>query len=124
MKGKRYKYIDDLIDDYIRLTDEQIEIPVLLEKAHKKYNQHLAAQSQNIYKAGEADDLFRIFSQIKKHEERRSEITQELTEVENVLKEFLNTLNNGKLAFERKDDDKSKNTYLFWLEDGQVKCNR
>jgi hypothetical protein len=37
MKDKRYKYLEDVIEEYIELTDEQIEVPLLTGKAREKY---------------------------------------------------------------------------------------
>ncbi len=125
MKDKKYKYLEDAIDDYILLSDEQIEIPVLLEKAQKKFSQNLSSEDGNIYTPAQAEYLFKYHSQVKKLEERKNELSQELSEVEGLIKEFLMSLNGGKISYEKKDDnDKSKITFLFWVEDGKVMCNR
>jgi hypothetical protein len=125
MKDKKYKYLEDAIDDYILLSDEQIEIPVLLEKAQKKFSQNLSSEDGNIYTPAQAEYLFKYHSQVKKFEERKNELSQELSEVEGLIKEFLMSLNGGKISYEKKDDnDKSKITFLFWVEDGKVMCNR
>ena len=125
IKDKRYKYVEDVIEDYMRLTDEQIEIPLLLAKTEEK---HISLQSDwngTVIKKGDAEDAFKIFSQIKKLEDRKQEIQAEYAEVEQTLKQFLTFLNDHQLAYERKDDaEKMKITYLFWLENGQIKCNR
>jgi hypothetical protein len=48
-----------------------------------------------------------------------------MEEVEFTLREFLSFIEGNQLGYERKDDvDKQKITYLFWLENGAVKCNR
>ena len=125
MKVKKNKHIEDVIDVYITLLDEQIEIPVLIEKANEKYNQHVTDNNSNVYKPGETDDLFKIFMQIKKHEERKAQLDTEVVEVEGTLRDFLAFLKGGKIAYEKRDDNsKSKITFLFWLEDGKVMCNR
>lgn len=125
MKEKKHKYLEDLLDEHICLSDEQIEIPLLMEKAQKKFDQHLSPQKEITYKHADAEDLFKFHNQIRKHEERKKEVADELAEIENLLKEFLTSLQGGKISYEKKDDnDKSKNTYLFWLESDQVKCNR
>ena len=125
MKTKKLKHIEDLIDEYIDLLDEQNDIPRLMEKANEKYDQHLSEHNAYVYKAGETDDLFKIFIQIKKHEERKVELNDKIAEVESALKDFLSFLKGGKIAYEKKNDtDKSKTTFLFWLEDGKVMCNR
>lgn len=125
MKDKKHKYLEDLFDEYIAMTDEQIEIPVLIEKAQKKFDQHLSEKKTDTYKYSDAEDLFKHHSQIKKYEERKKEIGDELAETESMLKEFLTSLQGGKISYERKDDnDKSKSTYLFWMEGDIVKCNR
>ena len=126
MKVKKFKHIEDVIDVYIALLDQQIEIPVLIEKANEKYNQHVNGDNNsNVYKPGETEDLFRIFMQVKKYEERKAQLDTEIAEAENTLKDFLTFLKGGKIAYEKKDDNsKSKITFLFWLEDGKVMCNR
>lgn len=125
MKEKKHKYLTDLFDEYIELMDEQIEIPVLVEKMQKKFDQHLSQESEVTYKSSDAEDLFKYHNQIKKYEERKKEVADELAELENLLKDFLTPLQGGKISYERKDDnDKSKNTYLFWLEGDRVNCNR
>lgn len=125
MKEKKQKYAEDLFDEYIRLSDEQIEIPLFIEKAQKKFDQHLSPEKNITYRSVDAEDLFKFHNQIRKYEERRKEVDEELAEAENTLKEFLRSLQGGKISYEKKDDnDKSKITYLFWLEDEKVKCNR
>ena len=106
------------------MQDEQIEIPLLIEKAQKKFSQHLSTDAEAVYKQSEAEDLYKVHNTLKKHEERKNEIGHELEEVEEAIKGFLTSLNGGKVSYERKDDDKSKITFLFWLEEGKVKCNR
>lgn len=125
MKEKKHKYVEDLLDEYLQLSDEQIEIPLLTEKAQKKFDQHLSPQKDITYKQSEAEDLFKFHNQVRKYEERKKEVGDELAEVENALKDFLLALQGGQISYEKKDDnDKSKNTYLFWIEDEKVKCNR
>ncbi len=125
MNSKKYKHIYDVIDEYIALSDEQNEIPVLIEKANEKYNQHVTEHTSHIYKPGEAEGMFKIFNQIKKHEERKAELNDELAEVEKTLKDFLSFLKGGKITFEKKDDtNKSKSTFLFWLEDEKIMSNK
>ena len=125
MKVKKIKHIEEVIDVYMTLLDEQIEIPVLIEKANEKYNQHVTDNNSYVYKPGETENLFKIFMQIKKHEQRKAQIDTEIAEAESALKDFLAFLKGGKIAFEKKDDNsKSRITFLFWLEDGKVMCNR
>src|SRR3954462_9807738 len=122
MKDKRHKYLEDLLDEHIELTDEQIEIPLLLEKAQRKFDQHLSEEKDFTYKSPEAEHLFKYHNQLRKFEERKKEIGDELVELENSIKEFLAALKGGKVSYERKDDDKSKNTFVFWLEGEVLKC--
>lgn len=125
MKEKKHKYLEDLFDEHICLSDEQLEIPLLIEKAQKKFDQLISPQKDTTYKYSDAEDLFKYHNQIRKHEDRKKEVSDELAEVESLLKEFLTSLNRAKISFEKKDDnDRSKNTYLFWLEGDQVKTNR
>ncbi|MEP6595935.1 MAG: hypothetical protein ABJA71_08300 [Ginsengibacter sp.] len=125
MKAKRAKHIQGVIDEYITLLDEQIEIPVLIEKANEKYNQHITEHNSYVYKPGETDDMFKIFMQIKKYDERKAALNDEFAKTESTLKDFLTFLKGGKISYEKRDDnDKSKITFLFWLQDGKVMCNR
>jgi hypothetical protein len=125
MKDKKYKYIEDVIDDYIQLLDEQIEIPLLIEKAQKKFHQNISPENDVIYTPAQAEHLFKYHSQVRKLEERKNEISEELSEVENFIREFISSLNGGKISYEKKDDtDKTKITFLFWVEDNKVMCNR
>lgn len=107
------------------MEDEQIEIPLLIERAQKKFDQHLSPQKDNTYNQLEAEDLFKFYSQVRKYEERKKEVDGELIEVENSIKHFLLALHGGKISYDKKDDNnKSKNIYVFWLEGDKVKCNR
>jgi hypothetical protein len=125
MKEKTYKKIEDLIEDYLRLTDEKIEIPLAVAAAKEKQISLLDAVNGNVIKKSEAENLFKLYMQIRKSEERQLEILGELGEVEFTLREFLSFIEGNQLAYEKKDDvEKQKITYLFWLEDGVVKCNR
>lgn len=125
MKDKKHKHIKDILEDYIDLQDELIELPLLIEKAQKKFGQWLLPGENAVYAEDEAEGLFKAYTTIKKLEDRRTEIHEELRETEEILSGFLITLKDGKVSYERKDNnDKSKHTFLFWLEDGIVKCNR
>ena len=125
MKEKKYKYIEDVVEDYLRLADERKEIPVLIAAAKVKQATLLDEANGSIIKKGDADDLFKIYNQVRKLEERQLEILGEMEEVEFTLREFLSFIEGNQLGYERKDDvDKQKITYLFWLENGAVKCNR
>jgi hypothetical protein len=125
MKERNYKHIDGLLGEYISLLDEQIEIPFLLEKTTEKFKQHINDHNSAVYKPREKNEMFKIFTQIKKHEERRFEIETEIAEVEAYLKRFLSFLKGGKIAYEKKDDtDKSKITFLFWVENDKLMTNR
>lgn len=125
MKYKKYKYLEDLFDEYIQLEDEQIEIPILIEKARKKFGQYVSSDPNPVYVQSDAENLYKVYLTHKKLEERKNEIVLKLAEVEDILKSFFTSLNGAKVSYEKKDDnDKSKLTYLFWLEDGVVKCNR
>jgi hypothetical protein len=125
MKEKKYKYVEDVMEDYLQLIDEQIEIPLTIAQAREKQISLMDDVTGNVLKKGDAEDVFKVFMQLKKTEERKAEIQMELTELEDLLKEFLHYINGNKLSYERKDElDKQKVTYLFWLEEGVIKCNR
>lgn len=126
MKEKKYKHVNEAIEDYLRLSDEQLEIPLAVKKSQEKYNLHKEEDNSSTYDPGETDKMYKIFSQVKKHEERKSEIAEELAFAEETLREFLLFLKGGKISYEHKGvTPKSKKiTYQFWLEDGKVRCNR
>lgn len=125
MREKRYKYIEDVIEDYLQLVHEKIELPLVIARAKEKQITQLDAVTGNVVKKGDAEDLFKIYSQIRKHEERQLELRIELEEVEFTLREFLSFIEGKQLAYERKDEtEKQKVTYLFWLNDGVIQCNR
>ncbi len=124
MKDKKYKNVEDVIENYLILEDEEIEIPLLITKAKEKFESLKLVQGEGILKPSEAEDAFKVFMQLKKHKDRKIELRAELAEAENLLKEFLKFVNENKISYEKKDDNKNKITYLFWLEDGKVKCNR
>jgi signal transduction histidine kinase len=124
MKDKRYKYVEDVIEDYIALTEEQIEIPLLIEKAKEKYEALNIKDKGSVIPQDDAEAAFKIFMQLKKYEERRNELNEELSGVEAILKEFIGFLKGSKVLYEKKDDSKNKLTFLFWVEEDQLKCNR
>ena len=125
MKDKKHKYLEDLLDEYIDLQDELIEIPLLIEKSQKKFGQYLSSDVDPVYQLDDAQDLYKAYLTIKKYEERKNEINDELAEVEGILKGFLTSLGEGKISYEKRDDsDKSKTTFLFWLEDDKIISNR
>lgn len=125
MKEGNYKHIDGLLDEYISLLDEQIEIPFLMDKAKEKYSQHIMDHNSAVYKKKQTNDMFKIFMEMKKYGDRKIEVDAEIVEVENYLREFLSFLKGGKIDFEKKDTtDKSKITFLFWVENDKVMTNR
>ncbi len=124
MKDRRYKNIEDLIEDYLQLLDEQTELPVLLAKCEEKYNAFLQDNAQEIIKTNDAQEGFKIFGQIKKNKDRYQELQSEIVEMEGYLKEFLFTISGKQLSFEKKDDNKTKVTILFWIQDGQLQSKK
>ncbi len=125
MNTKKYKHLEDVLDDYLTLSEEQNELPAIIQKSTDKFKQHLSVEFSSVYKTKESEDLYRIFSQIKKHADRKSELELEMNEVENTIKEFLSYIKGGKITYDTKDDnDKSRITFLFWLEDGRIKSER
>ena len=126
MKEKKYKHVNEAIEDYLRLTDEGLEIPVLVKKAHEKYNIQKEEHNSSTYDPGETEKMFKIYTQMKKFEDRKSEIAAELAVAEGELRDFLTFLKGGKISYEHKGSTpKSKKiTYLFWLKEDKVQCNR
>ncbi len=125
MKDKKHKYYEGLIEDYLLLSNENDELPRLIEKVKDKLDVLLTDKSGSVLKSGEADTAYKMFLQIRKYEYRKGELESELHEVEDILKQFLKSINGCKLSYkERDDEDKTKTTYSFWLEDDLVKSNR
>lgn len=125
MKDKKFKYYEDLIEEYVILSDEIFDLPLAMAKQKEKLASLVAGKGGTILKSGEANDAYKIFLQIKKFEARKVELEAELNEVQDLLKEFFNYLQSSKLAFkERDEEEKTKTTYSFWLEDGVVKSDR
>ena len=124
-KDKRYKYLEDVIEDYLYLIDERVELPVSLKKTKDKFRALREETQRNVLDKEEAEDFFKLFNQEKKLDERKKELDTELSEVEAIFKEFLNYVDSQQITFEKKDDiEKTKMTYLFWLENGEIKSNR
>src|SRR5688572_10455927 len=124
MKDKRYKHLEDLLIDYLELKDELKELSLQISKAKNKYGQYEFEQKEDYLTSAESDDIFRIFNQLKKYEDRTNEATMELQEVEGILKDFLSFAEGHKVSLEKKDDGEKKQTYLFWLEEGEIRSNR
>jgi seryl-tRNA synthetase len=124
MKDKKYKYLGDLIEEYIDLTNEQKEIPQLIDKARSKYDEFTKENNGTVIDAADAQEVFKSFSQLKKYDERKKEIEEELNDVETQLKEFLHFFTGRKVSYEKKDDNKIRTTFLFSLQDGTLHCER
>lgn len=124
MKDKKFKHVEDLIEEYIVLTEEQIEIPLLLQKAKEKQANFLADHDNTTIKSADAQDGFKIFNQVKKLDEQKAAFESEFAEVEAEFKAFLQSINGNKISYEKKDDNKNKFTFLFWLENDEIKSNR
>ena len=123
MKDKKYKYLEDLVEDYLRLSDEKVDIPSQITRLQEKYEAFLEQHETELI-ADEAQPAFKLFYQLKKYEEYKSEVEQELAEVEKIFIDFLNSLNGMKISYEKKDDNKSRMTYLFWVEGEELKWSR
>ena len=124
MKDKKHKYLEDLIEEYIELTDELQEIPVLIEKAVAGYQDYSKQYNGTVISADEAQYAYKAYNQLKKYNERKEEISEDVIELETLLKDFLQFFAGHKLSYERKDENKTKITYLFWVEDGILKCEK
>ena len=126
MKEKKYKHINEAIEEYLRLSDEELELPVLIKKCQEKYIELKEDDNASAYTPGETDKMFRIFTQVQKYNDRKVEIAEELKSVEGTLRDFLTFLKGGKISYEKKGDTSKakKITYQFWLKDGKVECNR
>lgn len=126
MKERKNKHIDDVIEDYLTLTAEQLEVPLLISKALEKSDANKEEQSTKTYTPSETDKMYKLFSHVQEHEARQKEISEELAEVEKLLYDFLTFLKGGKISYKKKGDThKAKSiTYEFWLDDGRILCNR
>lgn len=121
------KHIQDVIDEYLKLLDEQIEIPLLISKNQEKYEsvmQKVHEDNSDTLKPGEAKHLFELFSQNNKYQERKAEVSSDVSEIEKMLKKFLTYAKGHKIAYEKKGAKNKKLTYLLWLKDGKIECNR
>lgn len=121
------KHIQNVIDEYLKLLDEQIEIPLLINKNQEKYEslmQKVHEDNSDTLKPGEAKHLFETFSQNNKYHERKAELSTEVSETEKMLKKFLTYVKGHKIAYEKKGAKDKKITYLLWLKDGKIECNR
>jgi hypothetical protein len=125
LKDKRYKYVEDIIEDYLYLIDERIELPLSLKKTKDKLMVLRDQTEGRTLDKQESEDFFKLFNQEKKLEERKTELESDFAEVENNLKEFLQYVDGYQVTYEKKDDvEKAKITYLFWMENGEIKSNR
>lgn len=122
---KKYKHIEDVIEDYLQLKNELAEIPLVYDKLHEKVLKlNESRDSSGTFPVDEAQDYYKIFAQQHKVDEREEELKSEFSEVESILKAFLGFIS-GKVEYARKEDhEKTKVTYLFWLDDDQIRSNR
>ncbi|MEJ7769760.1 MAG: hypothetical protein WKF89_18215, partial [Chitinophagaceae bacterium] len=74
MKDKKYKYYEDLIEEYIQLSDEQNEIPKLIERSRLNLDSIITGKAGTALKPGEANDGYKLFLQLKKNEDRKAEV--------------------------------------------------
>lgn len=125
MNTKKYKHIEAVIEDYLQLQNERLEIPLLLDKVQEKLLRIKGSKSESeSYSQDDAQDLFKIFNQQQKYLEQQQEVDVEFKEVELIFKTFLAFIE-GEIEFFRKEDqDKNKVTYKFWLEENHIRSNR
>lgn len=124
MKDRRYKNVEDLIEDYQQLLDEQTEIPLSMSRLEEKYNASLLDNSGDTMKTGEAQYGYKILRQIKRFGDRVQKLQSEINEIERYFKGLLISIAGKQLSFEKKEDSKTKVTYLFWVQDGQLQSKR
>lgn len=125
MGGNNNKYLEDMIDDYLQLVDEDVELPSLINRLKEKQIMLLDDITGGIVKKGDAQELFKVYTQIRKCEERKIELQKELKEIESTFIEFLSYIGGNQLLYERKDEGgKQKTTYKFWLKDGIIQCDK
>jgi DNA polymerase III gamma/tau subunit len=124
-KEKRYKYVEDVIEDYLNLLDETNELPLSLKKVKDKFSALKEDLNGDVLDKEDAEDFFKLFNQERKIEEQKMELAQELAEVQDIFKQFLSYVDGHQITYEKKDEvEKSKITYLFWIENGEIKFNR
>jgi hypothetical protein len=124
-KEKRYKYVEDVIEDYLNLLDETNELPLSLKKVKDKFIALKEDLNGDVLDKEDAEDFFKLFNQERKIEEQKMELAQELAEVEDIFKQFLSYVDGHQITYEKKDEvEKSKITYLFWIENAEIKFNR
>jgi hypothetical protein len=124
MKDRKHKYLEDLVEEYMALTEELEQIPVLIEKVVNNYKDYSKKHTSTIISADEGQYAFKVYNQLKKHNERKKEVEQELAEIEALLKDFLQFFEGHTISFEKKDDNKAKVTFLLSLENGELRCNK
>ena len=125
LKEKKYKYIEDVLEEYILLQEEKSQLSLSVEKAKKKQEALLSDIEETVIKTDDAEDLFKAYTQVKKIEEKLAETEEELKEVEDVIRNFLRTIPEHQLAYDRKDDqEKTKITHMFWLEEDVVQTSK
>jgi len=122
MKDKKYKYLEDLIEDYLALKSEREDAAAYESKMIDKYNSFLKDQESQL-KDDDAQHAFKTYHQLKKAEENKKELEDELMEVEGIFIDFLKSLHSKRISYESKDDNKNKTTYLFWLEGDLLKSS-
>ena len=66
MKEKRYKYVEDLLEDYILLAEEKSELSQSVEKLRRKQEHLLSEIEDTVIKTDDAEDLFKAHTQVKK----------------------------------------------------------
>ena len=65
-EGKKYKYYKDLIEDYLLLSDENDELPRLVEKNKVRLGILIIEKSGSVLKSADTDDAYKMFLQIRK----------------------------------------------------------
>ncbi|HEX8461389.1 MAG TPA: hypothetical protein VF623_08160 [Segetibacter sp.] len=124
MKDKKHKYLEDLIEEYLELTEEQAEIPVAVNKVTAHYQDFSKKHNGTVISADEAQYAFKVYSQLKKYNDRKEEIAAELKEVEDLLRDFLQFFDGHKISYEKKDENKVKTIFLFSVENGMLRCDK
>jgi hypothetical protein len=66
MKDKKYKHIEDLLEDYLQVKEEHLEISLLDSKAVEKQESFRSDYQGSTIKTTEAQDGFKSFLQLKR----------------------------------------------------------
>lgn len=124
MKDGKQDKVGNVIEDYLRLFDEKIDLSIAIARAIEASKKKLELKSEML-RGKDVQELFTQHCQINKCKQRQKEVESELDEVETSLKRFLTFLDGKQIVYEKKvKGDKQKAKYILLLREGKVHCNK